>query len=62
MRSADGGAHQNDETPVFPGVSRGADARTRTWDPFITSEVLYQLSYVGAEPWSVYRRLSDHLE
>jgi hypothetical protein len=26
---------------------RGADARTRTGDPFITSEVLYQLSYVG---------------
>jgi hypothetical protein len=24
-----------------------ADARTRTVDPFITSEVLYQLSYVG---------------
>jgi hypothetical protein len=27
---------------------RQADARTRTGDPFITSEVLYQLSYVGA--------------
>jgi hypothetical protein len=27
--------------------SREADARTRTGDPFITSEVLYQLSYVG---------------
>ena len=27
-----------------------ADARTRTADPFITSEVLYQLSYVG-EPF-----------
>src|SRR5207248_219873 len=26
-----------------------ADARTRTADPFITSEVLYQLSYVGGE-------------
>jgi hypothetical protein len=26
-----------------------ADARTRTGDPFITSEVLYQLSYVGSE-------------
>ena len=25
-----------------------ADARTRTGDPFITSEVLYQLSYAGA--------------
>jgi hypothetical protein len=28
--------------------SREADARIRTADPFITSEVLYQLSYVGA--------------
>ena len=27
-----------------------ADARTRTADPFITSEVLYQLSYVGGRP------------
>src|SRR5205809_5235133 len=27
-----------------------ADARTRTGDPFITSEVLYQLSYVGSGP------------
>jgi integrase len=27
-----------------------ADARTRTADPFITSEVLYQLSYVGDGP------------
>ena len=29
-------------------LERQADARTRTADPFITSEVLYQLSYVGA--------------
>src|SRR6186713_2858769 len=28
-------------------LHREADARTRTGDPFITSEVLYQLSYVG---------------
>ena len=28
-------------------INRKADARTRTGDPFITSEVLYQLSYVG---------------
>ena len=27
-----------------------ADGRTRTGDPFITSEVLYQLSYVGERP------------
>jgi hypothetical protein len=31
-----------------PCKSEKADARTRTGDPFITSEVLYQLSYVGA--------------
>ena len=29
------------------GLNKEADARTRTADPFITSEVLYQLSYVG---------------
>src|SRR3990170_2211891 len=29
------------------GSCNEADARTRTGDPFITSEVLYQLSYVG---------------
>jgi hypothetical protein len=28
-------------------IGTKADARTRTGDPFITSEVLYQLSYVG---------------
>jgi hypothetical protein len=37
-----------------------ADARTRTGDPFITSEVLYQLSYVGeantvAGCWAAFR-------
>jgi hypothetical protein len=30
-----------------------ADARIRTADPFITSEVLYQLSYVGARLHSI---------
>ena len=30
------------------GCTLRADAGTRTPDPFITSEVLYQLSYVGA--------------
>jgi hypothetical protein len=29
-----------------------ADAGTRTPDPLLTMEVLYQLSYVGAEPRS----------
>jgi hypothetical protein len=33
--------------PWEAGNSRRADAGTRTPDPFITSEVLYQLSYVG---------------
>src|SRR4029077_10957271 len=32
---------------VTAGILR-ADGETRTPDPFITSEVLYQLSYVGA--------------
>jgi hypothetical protein len=32
----------------LPAKRLKADARTRTGDPFITSEVLYQLSYVGA--------------
>ena len=31
-----------------PEIKRQADDRSRTGDPFITSEVLYQLSYVGA--------------
>jgi hypothetical protein len=31
----------------IPANGVEADARTRTGDPFITSEVLYQLSYVG---------------
>ena len=30
-----------------PRAEVEADAGTRTPDPFITSEVLYQLSYVG---------------
>jgi hypothetical protein len=34
------------EAPAVAGFFE-ADARTRTGDPFITSEVLYQLSYVG---------------
>jgi hypothetical protein len=32
---------------AFLALEREADARNRTGDPFITSEVLYQLSYVG---------------
>ncbi len=29
--------------------SYGAGDRTRTYDPIITNDVLYQLSYTGAE-------------
>jgi hypothetical protein len=36
-----------DPPPAEPCKTQ-ADAGTRTPDPFITSEVLYQLSYVGA--------------
>jgi hypothetical protein len=35
-----------EKSPDLRGFLR-ADAGTRTPDPFITSEVLYQLSYVG---------------
>jgi hypothetical protein len=35
-------------TMQIRGKRSQADAGTRTPDPFITSEVLYQLSYVGA--------------
>jgi hypothetical protein len=34
---------------AFAGLSGEADAGTRTPDPIITSDVLYQLSYVGGE-------------
>ena len=44
----------NKGDPVKQGVTfhqpqSQADGRIRTGDPFITSEVLYQLSYVGGE-------------
>jgi hypothetical protein len=35
-------------SPAGAGLPNRADERIRTADPFITSEVLYQLSYVGA--------------
>jgi hypothetical protein len=35
-------------SPAEAGLPNRADERIRTADPFITSEVLYQLSYVGA--------------
>ena len=37
------------EDAAEPASELEADARTRTGDPFITSEVLYQLSYVGED-------------
>ena len=36
------------EMSLFIGLSGEADGGTRTPDPIITSDVLYQLSYVGA--------------
>jgi hypothetical protein len=43
-----GGAGSPHEPPTSYTQAPGeADAGTRTPDPFITSEVLYQLSYVG---------------
>jgi hypothetical protein len=42
------GAEGEDAEARKPLSILEADARTRTGDPFITSEVLYQLSYVGA--------------
>jgi integrase len=43
---AEYGNDEDGERPEPASILR-ADARTRTGDPFITSEVLYQLSYVG---------------
>jgi integrase len=37
-----------EKAAICGGFAR-ADGRTRTGDPFITSEVLYQLSYVGGD-------------
>jgi hypothetical protein len=52
--SDDTGYGPNTAQEPIPGLSledlalgEEADGRTRTGDPFITSEVLYQLSYVG---------------
>jgi hypothetical protein len=39
--------HKAAVRPKNPCKFQEADARTRTGDPFITSEVLYQLNYVG---------------
>ena len=44
---------------VSTRIGRKADARTRTGDPFITSEVLYQLSYVGNRPTVAGLRLGE---
>jgi hypothetical protein len=41
--------HKAAVRPKNPCKFQEADARTRTGDPFITSEVLYQLSYVGED-------------
>ncbi len=41
------GAARGGARSAPPAREARADARIRTADPFITSEVLYQLSYVG---------------
>jgi hypothetical protein len=43
-------APDNARSPPVATAIVQADAGTRTPDPFITSEVLYQLSYVGICP------------
>jgi len=43
-------ADRPDKNPPFPAGSGEALVRTRTGDPFLTMEVLYQLSYEGTDP------------
>jgi hypothetical protein len=43
------GAGRTTEGDELPALTAEASERTRTVDPFITSEVLYQLSYGGAD-------------
>ena len=45
------GAETENARKSAPSVR--ADGETRTPDPFITSEVLYQLSYVGGRGWGL---------
>ena len=47
------------KTRFLSRISLEADARIRTADPFITSEVLYQLSYVGETPTVAVSGASD---
>ncbi len=49
-----GGVRQK-ERPDRIGAFLGADGGTRTPDPIITSDVLYQLSYVGSRSLAVRR-------
>jgi hypothetical protein len=41
-------AARSPKIPLSTGLPAQADGGTRTPDPIITSDVLYQLSYVGA--------------
>ena len=41
---------ENDESPLFTGLSHEADDGTRTHDTWLGKPVLYQLSYVRARP------------
>ena len=47
----------NAEYPAYLSRIVRADERTRTADLLITSELLYQLSYVGLYGRRVYRRV-----
>ena len=49
LRRRDWPPLETSETAREQGPFVQADGGTRTPDPFITSEVLYQLSYVGAD-------------
>ncbi len=46
-----------------PEKGRGAGDRTRTYDPIITNDVLYQLSYTGpvTRPYSTAPRGGEEL-
>ena len=47
LADRDPGSAGTRQKPLICSHFSEADARIRTGDPFITSEVLYQLSYVG---------------
>ncbi|MBP2640994.1 MAG: hypothetical protein H6Q66_1945 [Firmicutes bacterium] len=40
----------------------GADNRIRTYDPLITNEMLYQLSYTGADSLFILPAISENVK